>query len=152
MFMYHPSRFKYCSGKTAEKVIRPKLPVCGGERATGLRGSAAPALRAIIAAIEKSVALVLPSSATILSPPATATALQHSALATSIKHFSSISPDLGSSHRTRPHFIRFDIVSVSFVKVCANAKKIYELNGVSILKRKITVNTLRNFNLKKSIT
>lgn len=135
---------EYSSEKTAIKVIRPKLPVCGGERATGLRGSATPALRAMIAAIEKSVALVLPSSATILSPPATATALQHSALATSIKHFSSISPDLGSSHRTRPHFIRFDIVSISFVKVYATINKIF--NCKCIRERKITVKTLRKSN------
>lgn len=117
--------------KTVVNVIRPKLPVCGGERATGLRGSAAPALRAMIAAIEKSVALVLPSSATILSPPATATALQHSALATSIKHFSSVSPDLGSSHRTRPHFIRFDIVSISFIKVCVY-RKFLNYKGINL--------------------
>lgn len=54
--------------------------MCGGERASGLRRSTA--LRAMMAAIEKSVALVFPSSATILSPPD----FQHSAFSTSIKH------------------------------------------------------------------
>lgn len=70
------------------------LPVCGGERATGLRSAA---LRAMIAAMEKSVARVLPSSATILSPD-----LQHSAPSTSMKHFNAVTSDICPFYRVRP--------------------------------------------------
>lgn len=44
--------------------FRPILPRNGGDLASGLRGCSA--LRAMMAAMEKSVARVLPSSATIL--------------------------------------------------------------------------------------